>query len=265
MVGRLLGTSPLGEYTFAWNLAAAPADKVSAVVVRVMPAVFSAVQDEYAALRRYLRLIMEGLCVLIFPPTIGLALVAHEFVPLVLGKNWEGAIVPLQLLAFYTSFRSIVSLLPQVLTVIGETRFVMTNTIATFVVMTTAFYISSRWGTTGIAAAWIIAYPVVIIPMYRRTLRKIHLSAGEYIRGALPPLSGVVAMAIVVGSLKWAMPLTWPLQRRFLIEVVGGASTYLFLMAGLYGARLRVLWQFVRNLRRKQSVSYRELDLGIEK
>jgi O-antigen/teichoic acid export membrane protein len=258
MAGRMLGASPLGEYTVAWNLATAPIEKISAVVVRVTPAFFSAVQQERAALGRYLRVLTEGLSILTFPATFGLALVADEFVPLALGRKWEGAIVPLQLLAFYASFRAIVTLLPQVLVVVGETRFAMWNSVATLLVMPTAFYIGSRWGTTGIATAWIVTYPLVVIPLYRRALAKIQLSVAEYMRGVLPPLNGSIVMAAAVFAVKWGLPAPWPLAVRLTLEVLAGAAAYVALMLGIYGARMRALWDLGCGLLKKQPVTHAE-------
>jgi teichuronic acid exporter len=253
MAGRILGPAPLGEYTLGWNLATAPIEKVSGVIVRVTPAFFAAVQDEHAALRRYLRVLTEAIGIATFPATFGLALVAHEFVPLALGEKWDGAIVPLQLLAFYASFRVIVTLLPQVLNVVGETRFGMRNAIATAIIMPTAFYIGSRWGTTGIAAAWIITYPVVVIPLYWRTLSKIGLGVREYMEGVVPPLNGSIAMAVAVEAVKWSLPHRWPLMPSLILEVAAGATAYVVVMLGVYRSRMRALWQLANNLLRRKS------------
>jgi O-antigen/teichoic acid export membrane protein len=253
IAGRVLGTAPLGEYTFAWNLATAPVEKISGVVVQVTPAFFSAVQDRHESLRRYLRILTEGLCMLTFPATFGLALVAPEFVPLALGAKWMQAIVPLQLLSFYGSLRGIITLLPQVLNVVGETRFGMHTSILALIVMPTAFYIGSRWGTTGIAAAWIIAYPFVIFPLYSRVLSKIQLSTKEYMRGVIPPLNASLTMTIIVVLLKWSMPSSWPLSLRFSLEVVAGAAAYIFVMTVFYGTRIRSLWAVATALLRKES------------
>jgi O-antigen/teichoic acid export membrane protein len=252
VAGRVLGPAALGEYTFGWNLATAPIEKVSGVVVRVTPAFFSAVQDQHAALRRYLRVLTEGLGILTFPATFGLALVAREFVPVALGKKWDGAIVPLQLLAFYAAFRVIVTLLPQVLNVVGETRFGMLNGIATALIMPPAFYIGSHWGTTGIATAWIITYPLVVIPLYRRTLSKIGLSVKEYMQGVFPPLNGSIAMGLAVEAAKWFAPPGWSLYWRLILEVLVGTVAYLAVMLGFYAPRMRALWQVASSLLRKK-------------
>ena len=110
VAGRVLGEAALGAYNLAWQLASVPIDKISSMISQVTPAFFSAQQNEPAGLRRYLLRITEGLAMVTLPLSLGVALVADDFVRLVLGKKWEAAIVPLALLACSTSFRSITPL-----------------------------------------------------------------------------------------------------------------------------------------------------------
>ena len=239
VAGRVLGAAPLGAYTFAWNLATMPLEKISTLVGRVTPALFSAVQTEHGALHRYLRNLTEALSWITLPATLGVALTAREFVTLALGKKWLGAIAPLELLAFYASFRSITTLLGPILTALRETRFVMWDNLAAVVLLPSAFYVGSHWGTAGIAWAWIIAYPLVAAPLYSRVFRRIRMSTREYLGAVRPALNGSMAMVVVVGALKWALPWAWPLYFRFGLEVLAGAITYVLVMVTLHGDRLR--------------------------
>ena len=59
-------------------------EKVTTIVTDVSYAYFSAVQNDSAALRRYLTNPHGGLSLIIFPGHLGLALVADDFVHLVL-------------------------------------------------------------------------------------------------------------------------------------------------------------------------------------
>ncbi len=221
VAGRVLGAAPLGAYTFAWNLATMPVEKISALVGRVTPAFFSAVQTEYAALRRYLRNLTEALALITLPATLGLALTAREFVTLILGKKWLGVIA----------------------------RFLMWDNLAAVVLLPSAFYVGSRWGTAGIAWGWIVAYPFIAVPLFVRTFQRIEMSAREYIGAVRPALDGSIAMAVVVGALKWALPSAWPLYLRFGLQVVAGAITYVLVMVALHGDRLRAFRSLARRLR----------------
>jgi O-antigen/teichoic acid export membrane protein len=239
IVGRLLGKGPLGEYTFGWEIASIPVERVSAMVGRVTPAVFAAVQDDVAALRRYLLGLTEGLALITFPASVGLALVADEFVLVALGEKWRGAIIPLRLLAFYAGFRSVSTLFAQILIVRGETKRNMQFSILTAVVLPVVFFVGARWGTTGVAMGWIIGYPLVVIPFYFRfVFRTIDLRARDYLRALWPALSGSAAVAAVVLLVDSATPATWHLGLRLGTQVLAGVAAYVTVL--WFGHRERV-------------------------
>ena len=95
VAGRLLGVRDLGVYTMAAATASSISDKIMALLTRTTPAYFAALQDQPAALKRYLLRLTEILSVVLFPVLIGFALVADGFVRLALGPKWLGAIGPL--------------------------------------------------------------------------------------------------------------------------------------------------------------------------
>lgn len=249
VAGRVLGATALGVYTFAWNLATLPVEKVTALVAQVTPAFFSANQSDHDGLRRYLHTLTEGIALITFPATIGMALVAPDFVALILGKRWSGAVGPLEVLAFYGSVRSVSALLGPLLTALRETRFLMWINVLAVVLMPTAFYFGSRWGPVGIAWGWILAYPLIALPLYVRTFRKIGMSVRQYLVALRPAVDASVAMILGVGLLKWAVTPAWPLYMHLAIEVIGGAAVYLIVLFALHGDRWRSFLSLYRRRR----------------
>src|SRR5204863_353048 len=80
----------------------------------------------------------------------------------VLRSKWKATIAPLQILAAYAAVRSITPLLPQVLHTIRDTKVEMWTMVAAAVVMPTSFYFSGqRWGTVGLAMAWVLMDPLI--------------------------------------------------------------------------------------------------------
>jgi len=253
VAGRVLGASTLGAYSVAWNLATLPVEKVTGLVGQVTPAFFSANQADPGGLRRYLLSLTEVVSLVTFPATIGLGLVAPEFVGLTLGKRWSDAVAPLELLAFFGAMRSVSALLGPLLTALRETRFFMWINVTAAVVMPVAFYLGSRWGPSGIAWGWIAAYPFVAIPLYLRTFRKIGMSARTYLDAIRPALNGSLAMILTVSLLKWITPPAWSLYMRFGIEVTGGAAAYLSVLSLLHFDRLRSFFNLYRRMRAAKS------------
>ncbi len=225
--GRVLGERALGVYSLAWNMANVPADKLAGVVNSVTPALFSAVQTERALLRRYLLSLTEGISLIALPASLGLGLVAPEFVVALLGQKWEPAVMPLRLLAFFASFRCLAPMIPVALNTIGESRFSMWNSVAAALLMPASFWVGSRWGNTGIAAAWLLLYPLVAVPLFHRAFRKIDLPWKDYLRVLRPALAGSLVMAAVVMMLKKSLSSGNSAAIRLTIEVLGGGVAYI--------------------------------------
>jgi len=238
VAGRKLGQAALGAYTLAWSFANAPLEKITSLIGSVTPAYFSAVQNDDAALRRYLLKPTEAIAFLTFPTMIGMALVTRDAVLLVLGAKWQPVIVPMQILCLYVCFRSIMTLLPQVLTVKQDTRFVMYNALVSVVILPLSFFVGSRWGTRGIALAWVMAYPINAVPFYLRTAKKIGLRFSEYYNALRPAIEGSVLMAIGVCAVKWIVRANTAPALRLGAEFVMGVATYAGFQLLLYRERL---------------------------
>jgi teichuronic acid exporter len=247
--GRVLGQAALGAYAMAWNLANVPLEKVTSLVTTIIPSYFAAVQTEPAELRRYLRTLTEALAVATFPATIGLALIARELVPLAMGQKWEAVVAPLEVLSVYVAFRSVVALLPKVLTAVGNARFVMWNDLAALVILPTSFYIGSRWGIRGIAWGWVAAYPFVAVPLYWKTFRTISMQVGDYLRSLLPALNCTLGMVIAVGLVKWAVPTSQSLLLRLCLEVLVGTAAYVATLWLLYRERVIAFYRIAKSFR----------------
>jgi teichuronic acid exporter len=211
IVGRVLGRTALGAYTFAWTIASLAVERVSTLVVRVMPPVFAAVQNDPPAVRRYLCSLTEGLALVTMPACIGLSLVADDLIRTFLGRSWTAAIMPLRLLGVYAMFRCLVAILPQVLIFTGHSRRNMQFSILASIVMPIAFIIGTHWGTTGVAWAWITVYPILMtFTFVRHALQQVQLPVRAYIASLWPALSGTLAMTAVVLTLRLIVPHTLP-------------------------------------------------------
>ena len=250
IAGKVLGANLLGAYTFGWSLAAIAVDKISAIVTRVAPGFFSAVQHDKPALRRYLANLTEGLALATVPVSIGLALVADQFVLLALGETWRPAILPLRLLACYAAFRSIVTILPVVLMVTGEARFAARVNMAAAIAMPIGFGVGA-WlgGIVGLATAWLVLYPFVTIPLYQRVFQQIDMSPAEYFRAVWPSVASTALMALAVVASRWAMPDALPLAAHFAASVAAGAVVYASALVLLFPDRVRAIKDTLRHLR----------------
>lgn len=252
IVGRVLGKAPLGAYTKGSDIASIPTDRISSLVGQVTPGVFSAAQHDRATLRRYLLALTEGLALLTFPMSVGLALVADLFVIVVLGAQWVAAIVPLRVLGLYGGFRAIFNPLPQMLVATGHAKRNMRFNLVAAVVLPTLLWLGSRWGVPGVALAWIVGYPLVTVPtFFRSTLRILELRPRTYLRTLWPATSAAAGIAVVVVALRDVTPASWPAVARLALEVIGGAVAYVSVLALGHRARMRVVIAHLRLLAKR--------------
>jgi len=248
--GRVLGQTALGFYGLAWNLAYVPLEKVTSLVTSVIPTYLAAVQKEPESLRRYVRTLSEALALATFPATIGLGIVAREVVPVALGAKWIGVIAPLQVLSFYAAFRSIVAIIPKVLTAVGNARFVMWNDLRALVILPIAFYIGSRWGTAGIAWGWVAAYPLVAVPLYWKAFKMIKMPVATYLQALHPAIDGTLMMVLAVLALRWTLPPSWPAWSRLIVEVTLGGVAYFSTLMLLHRKRIMAFVGMAKSFRR---------------
>jgi len=251
IAGKRLGEAALGAYNFGWTLANVPIEKITSLVNTVTPSIFSAAQHNRALTRRYLVLITEGIALATFPATLGLALVADDLVLAALGEKWRAAIVPLRLLALYSSVRSIMPFLVQVLNVTGSTRYVMWVNIVAAILLPLGFYFGSHWGSAGIALAWIAVHPIVVaIPIAARVFSSLALPIRGYLRALWPASASCMGMAAAVLSVRAVTGDSLPRIITLVMLVIVGAIAYVGVLWVFFRTRIAAIrhgWALIRS------------------
>lgn len=250
VAGKMLGSGPLGSYTLAWNLSRVT-DKVTALVLQITPPVLAKVRDDNAELRRYIIRISEALGLTVLPLMFGLALVAQDFVPVVLGAKWSAMIFPLQVLSAYAGVLVMLPLFGQLLNVTGNEAYLMRHNFIQVVVMPCLFAVGAYYdGMNGIALAWILGHPFLAARLARHTFKLIGLSPVVYFREAMQPAvvsSALMALGVIATRLSW--PSATPGVGRLSAEIVAGALTYLAALFLLYRARMADIRAFAQQMR----------------
>jgi O-antigen/teichoic acid export membrane protein len=251
IAGRTLGAVPLGNYTVAWNIASLPVDKISSLFTGIAPAFFSAIQDDAAELRRYLLRLTEALSLITVPASIGLALVARPLILVILGPKWEDAAGPLRLLGVFIAVRSLATLVSTLLTSIGHAKYVMWFTATLAIAMPLAFLVGSHWGINGIASAWLIAYPLMLIPLYRRAMRGLQMPARDYFAAVFPAVSATTIMTVAVLAVRRLFLVAWFSPVASLISsVLVGAAAYVAVLVIFHRHRVTKFAHLLKALRK---------------
>lgn len=244
--GRMLGQAALGAYTFAWTLASAPVEKTAKLVLRVMPSYFAAAQKETPALRSYLLTLVEVVSVIVVPLSVGLAIIADQFLHALLGSKWAPAVAPLRILLGYATIRALTNILGPLLNAKQQTGFTMWANIAAAVYFPIGFLIGACWGTSGIATTWVLLYPLLALPLFRRTFREIELPWVHFLRALWPALSSGFLMAVALLVAREFLPAKWPEIANLAIEIVIGVVVYSCSLLLLHPHNIRNLYRIVR-------------------
>lgn len=199
IIGKLLGKEMLGVYSVAMELATLPMRKVSELLNQVGLAAYSSIQHDMPALRSHFCKAVRTLSVLSFPVFWGISAIAPELVNAILGKRWEAAVVPLQLLGLVMPVRMIGTGGSGVLSAIGKPHLGTLTMLVNLIVMVPAFYVGTRYGgLVGATLVWIIAYPVVRLVQLRITLPPLGLTMREYLQPMVGPATGAAVMYMAV-------------------------------------------------------------------
>lgn len=127
----------------------------------------------------------------------------------------------------------------------------MWRMVAAAVVMPICFYFGGqRWGTVGLAMAWVLVDPLFAVILYQRVFSKIALSAKDYFRALWPALSGTGLMAAVVLAVGVFSNSEWTAGLRLAAQIGAGMISYGLACVVLHRERLQAFCELVMAARR---------------
>jgi O-antigen/teichoic acid export membrane protein len=220
IVGRVLGSIPLGLYQMAYNLMLTPLQNVSAMITQVLFPAFARIQHEDERFRQaYVR--SCGLTALItFPVIAGMGVVADPLIRSVLGNKWVGAIPIFQILAPVGLVQSIQTTTGIIFQAKGRTDLMLRCGLLTLLVTGAGFLIGVRFGTLGVAVSYAISYLLLLVyPLFALPLRTIGLTVGKFASTLVPQFTMTLFMTLIC--------LSW----LFLLHKTGVAHSWFELLS----------------------------------
>ncbi|MCJ2185444.1 lipopolysaccharide biosynthesis protein [Novosphingobium beihaiensis] len=225
IAGRAFSPHELGIYTTSLFLAQIFVTKVVPPLNEVAFSVYARVQNDRAALAAGFVASTRVIMLLTFPFCLGLAVTAEPLVEVVLGSKWLEAAPVVRLLAMAMPFMTLHVLLAPATNAVGRPGLATRTTALGAVVMPTAFLIGVQFGSTGIAAAWLAAYPLLAICALAWSLPAIDVDFRALAKALAAPFTAAVAMALAVVVLDHALGAIAPVLRLALL-VAAGAAVY---------------------------------------
>lgn len=227
LMGRFLGASSLGLYALATNIVLVPFSRIAGPLQQVFFPAFALISDDRPRMAdiwiRATRLV--GL--ISIPALVGLAIVAPDFVDVVLGQKWSDAIPVIQILALVGLIQSLQTLCGEVLLALGRANWLLRFTVLWFVASLCSFILGVRWGVIGVAACYAVATALVEPVRTYLTARALGTSPWR----VLAALSGVSQAAVLMAAalllLRSALVAAdMPAAARLGILVVAGGVVY---------------------------------------
>ncbi|MFM8333642.1 MAG: lipopolysaccharide biosynthesis protein [Candidatus Methylumidiphilus sp.] len=122
IVARTNSSANFGIYNVASDLGQIPTNELSFPISRVLVPLLAKLQEEPDRMWGSYLKVMAGVNTFTLPAGIGMALLAPQLVPIILGYKWLEAIPYVQILSMYGSIRFIFGGVYNVLTAQGKTR-----------------------------------------------------------------------------------------------------------------------------------------------
>lgn len=226
-VGWFLGATALGYYQISYQIARSPSTEVTNVISMTMLSSYSKIQDDLAALRRTYFKVLTLVISVSAPMTVGIIVVAPDFVVLFLGPDWRPAIVLMQVLALWGYLLSVGATSGPLLKAIGRPDYGTKATVAKTLLLAVLIYpATDAYGVVGTAAAVVVSAGLTSEPYIAYSvLSELDASFSTFIwRLGVPTASSLVMGAAVVGARR-VVPLEMSIP-LFVALVCFGAVTY---------------------------------------
>ena len=224
IAGRAFAPHMLGIYAESLFLTQIFVSKFVPPLNEVAFSAYARMQDDRAGLARAFLRGVRIIMLAALPFYFGLAAVAAPLVLTVLGPKWAEMIPVVHLLAFAMPFMTLQVLYGPACDACGRPGVGVVNGAIGAGLLATAFLIGVHWGATGLALAWVCAYPLYLAFGTWRSLPVIGARPGELGAAIAPPLLAAIAMASIVTLIDHALPPLPPAPRLAILVVVGAAA-----------------------------------------
>lgn len=225
VIGRLLGAETLGGYSVASQIAMALPQFISAVYLRTLFPLFSKSQDS----EHLDEMVVKSgvyLALISLPLTLGMAIVASDLVPIVLGDKWQDTVLVVQVLSIVAAVQILSGVLPQAINALGRADISVWVNLVSLLVFGSGFYYGALWhGLVGVLIVWLVLSPLRFVVNIVCVCSLLKLSMLVYLKRHGGSFVAALGMVMIVWMFKEATD-SWTHVARLLSCVLIGALAY---------------------------------------
>lgn len=227
LIGRFVGAVALGAYALATNVILVPFSRLAGPLQQVFFPAFSRMGSDRERVADVWIRASRLVGALAFPALAGLAIVAPDFVNVVLGSRWSRATPVIQILAWVGLIQALQTLSGEVLLALGRAGTLLRFTALWFVATVGACALGLHWGIVGVAACTAVATTLVEPLRTYLTTQALGIPFLRFPKAFSGVAQATVVMAAVLVPTRMALvSADVPPAARLALLVVLGAATY---------------------------------------
>ena len=228
LIARVLGAAALGAYTLATTVILTPFLRIAAPLQQVFLPAFSQLRDEPERMADMWIRATRMVAAISIPPLVGIAIVADDFVEVVLGPKWSEAVPVIQILAVVGILQSLHTLNAEVFLALGRAGTFLGYTVLWAAATLAAVVVGVQGDIVRVAACYAVATVLVEPVQAYLTTRVLGIPLWRYVRSLSGVAQASALMAIVLlGGREVFEAAGVPAPARLVLLVFLGGTVYL--------------------------------------
>ncbi len=166
MVGKFLGTAPLGFYNMALNTVTQPETRIVSQISSVIFPVYSMIKGDVDRMREAYLKTVKVIAAITVPIISVLFVAAPDFVTVFYGQKWLPAVLPIRIMCFYGLARAFMSIASPVFLSKGRPDIDLKLTIFRLCVFISCISLGIRHGIAGVALGALAYSLISFVPTF---------------------------------------------------------------------------------------------------
>jgi O-antigen/teichoic acid export membrane protein len=244
IIGRFLGSTPLGYYQLAYSIMMFPVQGIAQLLGRVLFPAFSEIQHDNTRFRSLYLRACSMIALVTFPLMTEIAIMAGPLIRTLYGAKWISVIPVLTILAPVGLVQSILTTTGQIYTAKGRADLIFRVGSVASALYVISFFVGLPWGIRGVALSYAICNCLVLLPLLCASFRLIELRLTELWKALRPITAATSLMALAVYGMRAIIHHSSqvPTTIDLLISVTTGTVVY---MAAIYAMQLPVVQEII--------------------
>jgi len=239
VIGRCLGTVPLGLYGRAYSLVLMPLTNITEVLSRVMFPTLSRIQGDQPRVRSVYLRATRLIALISMPVVVGMLATADTSIRVLLGSKWAGMVPVFRILCLAFLTQPVGSTVGWLYMSQGRTDLMFRWGVASGVIYVASYLVGLTWGIEGVAWAYACSgYLILWYPAWSIPGRLVGLTFARMLGPLLPSISCACLMGLAVWAVGRASMSSLPIGCVLALQVLCGMSIYYALIAVFFTGEL---------------------------